>query len=37
MFEVSAAWTLFRKLEALFPVLPIVKASTRETRKMPTA
>ena len=37
MFEVSAAWTLFRKLEESFPVLPIVKARTSEIKKIPTA
>ena len=37
MFEVSAACTLFRKLEASCPVLPIVSASSNETRKMPIA
>jgi hypothetical protein len=37
MFDVSAAWTLFRKLEESCPLLPMVKASTRDIKKIPTA
>ena len=37
MFEVSAEWTLLRKLLASWPVLPMVRARSREMRKMPTA
>ncbi len=37
MFWVSAERTLFRKLEASWPVLPMVSARISDTRKMPTA
>ena len=37
MLEVSAKRTLFRKLLASWPVLPMVNARITEIRKMPTA
>jgi hypothetical protein len=37
MLEASAAWMLFTKLEASWPLLPMVRARIREIRKMPIA